>query len=199
MKDSDILAAIRTVAEAFEKLGIPYFIGGSIASSAYGIARATLDIDMVSHLKPQHARSLVELLESSYYIDEDMISDAIRKHSSFNLIHLETMVKVDVFVAKDEPYQREALRRRRKDTLDESQEAPGFYLVSSEDIILSKLEWYRKGGEVSERQWYDVLGVLKVQEASLDMGYLRRWASELKLTDLLEQACGDAGVELRRG
>jgi len=151
---------------------------------------------MVSDLKHRHVRSFVEQLKPSYYIDEDIISHAIHRHSSFNLIHLETMVKVDVFVAKDQPYQREALRRRRTDTLDEGREDDKYYLVSCEDIILSKLDWNRMGREVSERQWNDVLGVLKVQEHSIDTQYLRRWASEMKLTDLLEQACDDAGVKL---
>ena len=196
MRDSDLLAAIGPVAEAFEKLGALYYIGGSIASSAYGAARATLDVDMVSDLKPQHVRFLANMLESSYYLDEDAILEAIRRHSSFNLIHLETMIKVDVFIVGDEPYPRQALLRRRKDTLDEDQQAVEFYLASSEDIILKKLDWYRMGGEVSERQWSDVVGVLKVQDKALDMEYLRYWASEMKLTGLLEQAFRDAGIQL---
>ena len=139
------------------------------------------------------------MLESSYYIDEDAILEAIRRHSSFNLIHLETMIKVDVFIVGDEPYPQQALRRRRKDTLDEDQQTVEFYLASSEDIVLIKLDWYRMGGEVSERQWSDVVGVLKVQEKSLDREYLRHWASELKLTGLLEQAFRDAGIQLYGG
>lgn len=194
MREPDLLAAIRPVAEAFEKLGVLYYIGGSIASSAYGAARATLDVDMASDLKPQHVPFLTKMLESSYYIDKDEILEAIRKHSSFNLIHLETMIKVDVFIIRDEPYPQQALRRRRKDTLDENQQGVQFYLASSEDIVLIKLDWYRMGGEVSERQWSDVVGVLKVQEKLLDREYLRQWASELKLTDLLEKAFRDAGI-----
>ena len=190
------MAAIGLVAEAFEKLGAVYYIGGSIASSAYGAARATLDVDMVSDLKPQHVRFLAKMLESSYYIEEDEIGEAIRKHSSFNLIHLETMIKVDVFIVGDEPYPQQALRRRRKDTLDEDQQAVEFYLATSEDIVLIKLDWYRMGGEVYERQWSDVVGVLKVQDKALDREYIRHWASELKLTGLLEQACGDAGIQM---
>lgn len=199
MRDPDLLAAIGPVAEAFEKLGVLYYIGGSVASSAYGAARATLDVDMVSDLKPQHVRFLATMLESSYYLDEDAISEAIRTHSSFNLIHLETMIKVDVFIVGDQPYPQQALRRRRKDTLAEDQQAVEFYLATSEDIVLIKLDWYRMGGEVSERQWSDVVGVLKVQEKSLDKEYLRHWASELKLTGLLEQAFRDAGMQLYGG
>jgi hypothetical protein len=194
MKNPDIVAAVEPVVKAFEKLEVPYFIGGSVASSAYGVARATLDVDMVSDLKPEHVHPLVEMLESDYYIDEKMILDAIHRSSSFNLMHLETMLKVDVFVVKDRPYYKEAFKRKRKDSLDEEQGAAEFYLASSEDIILSKLEWFRMGGNVSERQWGDVLGVLKVQGDSLDVKYLRYWAAELGIADLLEQAFRDAGI-----
>lgn len=143
MKSPDILAAIKPVVEAFKKLGIHYYIGGSVASSAYGIARATLDVDMVSDLKPQHVHSLVTMLETSYYIDEEMILDAIKNRASFNLIHLETMLKVDVFIVKEGPYHKESFKRRRKDSIDEDETSVEIYLVSAEDIILNKLDWYR--------------------------------------------------------
>ncbi len=194
MRNPDILAVTEPVVEAFEKLGIPYYIGGSVASSAYGIPRSTMDVDMVSDLKPAHVRSLVRMLESSYYIDENMILDAIGRRSSFNIIHLETMLKIDIFVAKNTPYDMETFRRRRKDTLDEEQETAEFYLVSPEDIILNKLAWFRLGGGVSDRQWNDVLGVLKVQKNLLDDNYLKHWASELKVEDLLERAFQDSDV-----
>jgi len=195
MRNPDIIAAIEPVVNAFEKLGVLYYIGGSVASSAYGIARATMDVDMVSNLKPDHVHALVEMLESSYYIDEEMILDAIQSYSTFNLIHLDTMLKVDIFIMKDTPYHKESLKRRKKDVLDEGQGNIEFYLVSPEDIIINKLEWYHIGGEVSETQWRDVTGVLKVQGDLLDVKYLRHWASQLKLIDLLEEAFHDAGFE----
>lgn len=193
MKRPDILSALEPVAKAFDQLGVQYYVGGSVASSAYGIARATLDVDMVSNLKRRHVASLVKMLEPSYYIDEDMILDAILRHSSFNLIHLDTMIKVDVFVVEDTPYDREALRRRRKDTLDDEHETE-FFLGSPEDVILNKLKWYRIGGSVSEQQWRDVLGVVTVQKGLLDMEYLRHWAAALGLVGLLEEAFRDAGI-----
>jgi len=118
MKSPDIISAVKPVVEAFDKLGIPYYIGGSVASSTYGLARSTLDIDMVSDLKSENVHKLVKILEAAYYIDEDMILDAIQRRSSFNLIHLETMLKVEVFVAKEGLYHQEAFDRRRKDTLN---------------------------------------------------------------------------------
>ncbi|MBC8385973.1 MAG: hypothetical protein H8E57_10700 [Candidatus Cloacimonetes bacterium] len=193
MNNPDILAATEPVAEAFEKLGILYYIGGSIASSAYGIARSTMDVDMVTNLNQDHVHPLVTMLESSFYIDEDMIRNAIRSCSSFNIIHLETMLKIDVFITGNAPYNHETFKRKRKDTLDESQKTTGFYLASPEDIVLNKLVWFRLGREISDRQWKDVLGVLKVQKNSLDREYLQHWAAELKVKDLLEKAFHDAG------
>lgn len=192
MKKPDILAALDPVVNAFEKIGVSYYLGGSVASSAYGIARATLDVDLVADLSVQHVNSLTEMLKSDYYIDKEMILDAIKRHSSFNLIHLETMLKVDIFIIKDRPYDGVAFQRKRKDTLDEEQGADEFYFASPEDIILNKLEWFQMGGKVSERQWHDVLGIMKVQRELMDKEYLRRWATELGISDLLEQAFLDA-------
>lgn len=192
MKKPDILAALDPVVNAFKKIGVSYYLGGSVASSAYGIARATLDVDLVADLSVQHVNSLTEMLKSDYYIDKEMILDAIKRHSSFNLIHLETMLKVDIFIIKDRPYDGVAFQRKRKDTLDEEQGADEFYFASPEDIILNKLEWFQMGGKVSERQWHDVLGIMKVQRELMDKEYLRRWATELGISDLLEQAFLDA-------
>jgi hypothetical protein len=188
MENPDIIAAVEPVIKAFEKLGVFYYIGGSIASSAYGLARATLDVDMVSDLKPENVSILVEMIESEYYIDKEMILNAIKRGSSFNIIHLETMLKVDIFLKKDSPYAKEAFKRKRKETLDEENRTTEFFLASCEDIILNKLEWFLMGGEVSERQWNDVLGVIKVQGDLLDKEYLSHWGADLGVTGLLERA-----------
>jgi len=194
MKKPDILVALDPIRKAFKKLGISYYIGGSVASSAFGIARATLDVDLVSDLKSHHADSLVEMLESDYYIERDMILDAIKRRSSFNLVHLGTMLKVDIFIIGDRPYDQSAFQRKRKDALDEEHEADEFYLASPEDVILNKLEWYRMGGESSERQWHDVVGIMQVQGDLIDRNYLHHWALELNISDLLEKAFRDAGI-----
>jgi len=184
----EILSAIEPVIKAFEELGISYYIGGSIASSAYGIARATLDVDLISNLKPYQVNSLVKKLKPDYFIDENMIQDAIKTTSSFNLIHLETMLKVDVFILKEKLYSQKAFERKRRDTIDVENNSLQIYLCSAEDIILNKLEWYKLGEKVSERQWLDVLGVIKVQGNLLDVEYLKHWAKELDISDLLERA-----------
>ena len=194
MKNIDITEAVLPLVKAFDKLGVSYYISGSVASSIYGVPRATIDVDIVSDLKPQHVHSLVEMLKATYYIDEEMVLNAIQKRSSFNLIHLDTMLKVDIFIIKDKPYNLKTLQRRRKDTFTEEKESTEFYIGSPEDIILSKLEWFRSGEYVSKQQWRDVLGILKVQKDLLDLEYLRHWASTLELSNLLDQAFHDAGI-----
>ena len=193
MNTSQILAAITPVVEALEQLGAPYHIGGSVASSIYGILRATIDVDLVADLRLEQVRPLVKQLEAAYYIDEDMIRDAIRHRSSFAVIHLDTMLKVDVFLPKSRLFDQEELRRVQQEVLAEGTRP--FNVASPEGTILNKLEWYRMGGEVSDRQWNDILGVLKVQGTHLDMAYLQRWSASLNVTDLLEQALVDAGLK----
>jgi hypothetical protein len=192
MNAAEILAAITPVVEAFEELGVAYHIGGSVASSAYGILRATFDADLVADLRLEHVRPLVKQLEPEYYIDADAVRDAIRRRGSFNAIHLDTMLKVDVFIPKTRAFDQEELRRTRQELLVEGTRP--FYMASPEGTILNKLEWYRMGGEVSDRQWNDILGVLKVKGTTLDMAYMQRWAKALQVTDLLERALVEAGM-----
>ena len=187
-----IFDAITPVVEALENLGVNYHIGGSVASSIYGIIRATIDADLVANLELKHVRPLVKLLEADYYIDEDSVRDAVKRRGSFNAIYLDTMLKVDVFIPKSRLFDQEELRRIQLQPLIEGFRP--FYVASPEGTILNKLEWYRMGGEVSDRQWNDILGVLKVQDSNLDMAYLQRWAVALKVSDLLERALVDAGL-----
>lgn len=184
----DILSALNPLVEVLEKLGVAYCLGGSVVSSAYGTARSTLDVDLVANLAEKHIEPLVQSLQDRFYIDAGMISDAIKNKSCFNIIHLPTMVKLDVFAVKNRPYDKTAFARARPEPLCESVEAARLFpFTSPEDIILNKLEWYRLGNEVSERQWLDVLGVMKIQANSLDQDYLDKWATELGLADLLER------------
>ncbi len=122
-----------------------------------------------------------------------MKTQSIDRFSSFNLIHLKTAMKIDVFIYKRGSYQDSALKRKQKDTLVENDKSSEFYFSSPEDIILNKLIWYEKGNRVSERQWLDVLGVLKVQGNSLDKDYLINWAQKLDIYSLLVDAYTEAG------
>lgn len=196
MKEPDIIEIALGVVRIFEALGIEYYIGGSLASSAFGIARSTMDIDIAADIRQGQASVLEERLQTHFYVDREMIERAIREKSSFNIVHLETMFKIDIFVVSDEPYDKQAMARRlRKDlTADGANQAD---LSSPEDIILRKLLWYQSGGKISDRQWDDVLGVMKVQGEQLDAAYLELWAKRLSIFDLLQKAFQEAGLRAR--
>lgn len=138
----------------------------------------------------EHVESLTRALDGSFYVDEEMIRDAILHQSSFNLIHRKSMFKVDVFLLKERPFDRIQLERRVAHIVTTNPERKA-YICTAEDIILAKLEWYKSGGEISERQWRDVMGVMKVQSRTLDVDYLRSWADEFGVLELLEKAMSE--------
>jgi hypothetical protein len=179
------------VTGVFESLGVPYLIGGSLASALYGMVRTTQDADIVAEMRLGHLQPFVSALQDEFYLDDEMIAEAIQRNSSFNIIHRETMFKVDVFIPRPRPFLQSQLARaqRQKFTFDTEVSAK---FASPEDTILSKLEWYRLGGEVSDRQWRDILGVLKTRVGELELDYLQKWAQELKVGDLLERALREA-------
>jgi hypothetical protein len=179
------------VVKVFERLEIPYLIGGSLASAVYGLIRATMDADLVADVRPEHISGLVASLKEEFYIDGEMILDAILYTSTFNLIHLETMFKVDVFIQKQRPFDLNQMQRRISQSVGDSPEDKAFF-STAEDIILAKLEWFRAGGETSERQWRDILGVLELQSDRLDFEYLNLWGNKLGIQDLLLRAIQSA-------
>jgi len=175
------------VTAVFEKLGVPYLIGGSLASTLYGMVRSTQDADIVAEMRFDHIQPFITALQNEFFMDDEMIIEAIRHNSSFNIIHRETMFKVDIFIPRPCPFLQSQLTRAQRQTFTFEKEVSAKF-ASPEDTILAKLEWYRMGGEVSDRQWRDILGVLKTRADDLDLLYLRKWASELKVADLLERA-----------
>jgi hypothetical protein len=185
---ADVLAAMHPVAEVFERLGVRYYVGGSLASSARGFPRASIDVDMAAELRPEHVSRLVAALRGQYYVDEDRVRDAVAARRSFNAIHLATMMKVDVFVSRGRPFDRSAFERLTPEVLDAANPSRAYAIPGAEDVILLKLEWFRAGGEVSDRQWGDVVGVIRVAATALDQSYLTRWAAELGVSDLLDRA-----------
>jgi hypothetical protein len=192
MNGSDLLAALDPVLAVLEQLGVRHFVGGSVASSAHGVARASLDVDLVAELQPGQVAPLVAALQDAFFVDEGRVRAAVAAGRSFNLIHLATMFKVDVFVSRSRPFDASSFARARVERLGQDAAARGIPLASAEDVLLAKLEWFRKGGESSERQWEDVKGLLRVGAGQMDTTYLRHWAVLLGVSDLLERALRDS-------
>lgn len=197
----DTLALVTT---QFDALGIPYFVGGSIASILYGEYRATADIDVIADIQPQHVQPLVAALSSHFYIEAEDIRDALRsvahartmpqQRPSFNITDRSTFFRVDIFLPTGRPFERSEFSRRIHEVvgLDSGQRA---YVATAEDMILAKLEWYEIGNRSSVKQWPDLLSIVKFQGEVLDLAYLRQWAQQLGVSALLEQLLTEAGIE----
>lgn len=187
MNNPEELVILRSFIDILEQLNIAYAIGGSMASSIYGQVRFTQDADLTVEPFDDVADKLFEKLEGEYYVSKEAMQQALRQRSSFNVIHLKSAFKIDVFVHKTNAFEEQLLARRRHIRLPDSIEK-SFSVISPEDIILLKLQWYRDGGCVSERQWNDVLGVLRIQAETLDFEHLKKWANMLRIDKLLQKA-----------
>ena len=171
-----------------EALGIPYTVGGSIAASFAGEPRSTLDIDLVVAIDERHVDPLVALLEQDFYVDAGALRRAVRDRSSAHAIHHATQLKVDLFVAGGTPSDEQQLARRLDVDLGDGRH---LYVHPPEDILLQKLRWYQRGGETSDRQWRDIVGIVRVQGARLDREYLSRMANAVGLSTLLNRALSE--------
>lgn len=185
------LEILKDFADILDSLGITYVIGGSVASSIYGKVRFTQDVDMTVESFEGKADEFFRLVRSDFYISWDAMQQALRQTSSFNVIHLESAFKIDVFIQEDTEFEKQLLSRRKFMKLSESFKK-AFSVVSAEDIILLKLRWYQQAGCSSEKQWEDILAVLEVQKDELDLGYLKKWSDILRINKLLENAISEA-------
>lgn len=181
------LSVLSLIATTLERHGIRYVLVGSFASSIHGMYRSTADIDILADIKIDQVRPLFEALQNSFYVDEQAMRDAVAQRRSFNAIHFDSVFKVDFFVPKADDFSRAQLDRRQSRKLSEDRDE-AVWVASAEDTILAKLRWFRAGQETSSNQWSDVVGVLGIARDTLDVDYLRRWAKELDVNDLLEKA-----------
>lgn len=181
------------VIEVLEQMGITYLICGSFASAIYGLPRSTNDADLVAVVKPEQVSDLFRALEPDFYINESSMRKAVETGRHFNVIHSETQFKVDVFTPKPIGFAaKEIARRQQRDFGSGSRRTA--YFASPEDTVVSKLDWYRRGNEVSDQQWRDVVTILRVQRDRLDIEYMRQSAAELGVVELLEDALTEAAA-----
>ncbi|MEW4570895.1 hypothetical protein AB1L88_23760 [Tautonia sp. JC769] len=185
------LETLRDVILAFDRLRIAYALGGSLASSLHGAVRATRDADLAAEPFPGREADFVSCFSDPYYISEEAVREAIRNRSCFNVINTMTAFKVDVFIQRGRAFDLSLMARR------EASPFPGLdgqeiQVVTAEDVVLLKLEWFRLGGEVTVQQWDDILSVLRAKSGRLDASYLDRWAAELGVLDLLGKARDEA-------
>lgn len=182
------------VAHALTKLGIPYFLGGSLASSVQGEPRATNDIDLVVDLPERLVPPLAAELGPDFDVDVEALIDAVRHRASWNIFYVPSLMKVDLFIRGLAPFDASEFERRGPVEV-----LPGQALVlkSPEDTVLRKLLWFRQGGGVSTTQWRDVVEVLRVSGPFLDAAYLDEWSARLGLSQVLARAREDARVAAR--
>lgn len=174
------------VASALNSVGAEYFLGGSLASSLQGEPRATNDIDFVIALPLGRINALRDALGPDFEVDTDMLRDAILNARSANAFYLPVVTKIDFFGRGYEPFDEVEFSRRRVMVVREN--GASLVIKSAEDTVLRKLLWFREGGSISEKQWRDIVSVLRISQTSIDDAYLDSWAARLDLTELLTQA-----------
>lgn len=179
------------VIKVLESLGIPYCIGGSVASGIWGELRYTQDLDLIADLNRDHIHDLVKAFSPRFYLSDQAILDAIEHRQSFNLIDNETGWKIDIFILALDPFHQNQFQRKQKLTVDEHNHS--LWIASAEDTILQKILWHRLSQRQSQQQWRDILGMLKLQNDRLEISYLKHWANFLDIGRDLEQAFIEAG------
>lgn len=193
MSHANAVTTAADFADVVEALRIPYVISGSLASMVHGVRRSTNDVDVALALNAMQVERFAEALSDDFLVSRDAIAAAAQSRGSFNALHRTTYMRIDAYVRAIDEHFAEELRRAQRITLDRGAEQYARF-VTAEDIVLEKLRWYELGGRTSERQWSDVLGVLKLQAARLELAYLRHWGARLGVSESLERALTAAGA-----
>ncbi len=188
----DPISIALLVAGAIERAGGEYFVGGSVASSLQGDPRSTNDIDFIVSLPVDLVSSLVAELGSDFEVDPQMLREALLRGGTANAFYLPVVTKIDFFGVGAEPFDEIEFARRRPVKVRASGET--LVVKTAEDSVLRKLLWFRAGGGVSEKQWRDVVAILRVSGAEMDRSHLEQWARRLGLEDLLSRAREEAGA-----
>lgn len=174
---------LRDVVARLERAGIPYMLTGSVAMSLYAEPRMTRDVDIVVELAANDARRVSELFAPDYYVSEEAVRSAISERRMFNLFSLSHLVKVDLIVLRDDEFQRHEFARRAHREFG----GTGAWVISKEDLILSKLVW-----AAPSESAFQLRDVRKLLASGADEAYLHQWSARLGVEALLRR-CLDAG------
>lgn len=186
MKQAELLS--RTIA-ILERIGIPYMVVGSVASSTYGDPRMTRDIDIVVDLDEASAQQLCDAFPpDDYYVSREAALDATLHRTQFNVLHPDSANKIDFMVAGHDAWGREQVRRRQRVLILPDTEG---FAASPEDIILSKMRYYQEGG--SEKHLRDISSMLTISRDRIDRAYIERWAATLGVTQIWRDILADLG------
>lgn len=185
--------SLQILIEKLNQHDIGYMLSGSYSSSLHGRPRATNDADIIIAPSEEQLIAFVKSLGDDYYVNPDTARDAIKNNSMFNVIDIHNSFKVDFIIRKDRPFSKEEFQRRQKSNIMDLD----IWVVSPEDVILSKLEWAKESE--SNQQFQDALGVAAVQYDCLDRDYLYKWAKELKIENSLEQLLKQAKEQSSSG
>ena len=179
---------LRNVLSALGRAEIAHMLTGSLASSMWGIPRATNDIDFVINPIREELFTLARLFrEVGLYFPLERIDEAFDNRSDVNVIDFSNGWKADLIIRKDREFSITEFRRRLETTV----EGMHLHIATPEDVVIAKLEWWTISP--SERQLNDVVGVLQVQADNLDFPYIQRWIELLGLTEAWNEALGRAG------
>lgn len=189
---ADLLAALAPVTAAFQRLGVQHYVGGSVASTIHGAIRSTMDVDLVCELRADQIEPFLAAFGDDFYVSGPAVRQAVERRSCFNLVHLPTAYKVDVFVSRGRPFDRAAMARAVLQRLaaDDPLQVP---VATAEDSIVAKLEWFRLGDESSQRQWGDVSRLVALHGPALDVAHMRRMAESVGVVGLLDRLLSEQG------
>jgi hypothetical protein len=180
----EVVSMVDRLLTALDAHAVSYFVTGSFASSFHGEYRATADIDVVIDIAAAQTAPLVRALQSDFFADDQQAINAVVAGASFNVIDRASFMKVDFFLLRTD-FDRSAMRRAKPIEI-----VPGtkpVRIASAEDVVLAKLRWYRLGDHVSEVQRRDLIALARSNAGRLDPDYLRTWAAELHVLDLLDR------------
>ena len=179
-----------SVIKTLNQLNLPYIITGAYASSIHGEPRATHDIDLQIYLTPKDINDIYNAFQENFYVSKEGIEDALKYRTMFNLIHLESQIKIDFWIPKQSEYDQERLKRRQEITISGIKT----FVISPEDSILTKLDWHKK--TELEKHFADALGIMRIQGDRLDFDYITSWVEKLSIEELWAELRNTAGKNM---